>query len=317
MERYIQISTYIVISPLILMSIIGNVLTLIVKLQRRKKKAFNSGDLFIVNLAICDLNKTWTTFMAWVYNVVIHDEWQFNSLSCSVLQKLVIILFSVSSLTLLVLTIERYFLIVKPFNRSFTFKRAKILLAVIWLVTICLNSTPYFLKFTASPYNDKLACQSAMNTDLQVGLTTVYYLIIVFIPCTVIMILSKVASNVLSINSNTDKFPKMRCCPVFTAKMRRNKSAIYILRSITLGYIFCYVPWAVIYIIGTKSRDWLEQGMTNTPLMPLVAWLIFGSFCNTPATYIIFSQEFRKEVRGLFGITTSKTRPSTRMTQLL
>ncbi len=310
--HYTDVLTYLIISPLIALTIIGNVLILIVKLYRRKLKSFNSGDLFIVNLAVCDLNKTWCVFLIWIYNGQIYKSWQFNDISCSILMKLVIILLSVSSLTLLVLTTERYLLVVKPFNRSFTFKRAQILLAVIWLTFIVMGLIPHLMSYGVYEVDGARQCRSSVTSKIALSAVVFYFIVVIFIPCILIMILSRTAARVLAKNFFLNKDSQLKTCPVFNAKMRRNKSAIYILRSISLCYILCYVPWAVIYLLEATNPTAFSDFMTNSLATPVISWCLFGSFCNTPLTYIIFSQEFRKEVRRIFHRRTRQTNPMTR-----
>eukprot|EP00794_Sanderia_malayensis_P015102 gene15101-16660_t len=316
--HYTDVITCIILIPLILLSIIGNILIMTVKLYRRKLKSFNSGDLFIVNLAICDINKTWTVFLLWSYHQVMYNSWQFNDLACSGLHKLVLILFSVSSLTLLVLTTERFLLIVKPFNRSFTFKRATVLLAVIWLTSITLATPPLFLKFKVYDFNSKLLCTSEKLTTVEFSFKIIYYVIIIFIPFALIIALSRSAALVLTKNSCTAKTPQLKRCPVFNGKMRRNKSAIYILKSISLGYSICYVPLAVIYILDSAVGPKFSAQMDDTLFEPVLTWCVFSSFCNTPLTYVIFSQEFRKELKAIFqrkkAWNTKRTAPLTQIT---
>ena len=299
--HYTHILMYIILSPLILASIVGNIITLIVKLNRRKNKNFNSGDLFVINLAICDLNKTWIVFYLWIYNTVIHNSWQSTELSCSVFQKLAVILFTITSLTLLVLTTERYFLIAKPFNRSFTFKKGRRLLIGIWLTVIVISSTPYFMQFKLQKINGANQCFSVGGQHTVVlVLEAIYYVAVMFVPCILIMIMSSKAAKLLHKNSSTNISPQMKCCPVFNKKMQRNQSAVYILRSISLGHIICYIPWAFYYMIQAVQPELIGKIVDNSLIQPVTGWFIFGSFCNTPFTYIIFSTEFRKEVREIF-----------------
>ena len=291
-------------------SVFGNIITIIVKLHRKRLKTFNSGDLLIINLAICDLNKTWITYIVWIYTYVVVGEWKFNELFCIILQKSVVILFSVTSMTLLVLTVERFFLIVKPFNRSFTLKRTAIGLVSVWLVITVLVIVPGFTKFCVLEIGGVTICAPATNRNIWLNLYEyTYFTAFIFIPLITIFAFSSKAASRLRKSMRT-------CCNQvkvsrkFNEKMRRNKSAINMLRSIALGGFMCYAPWAVSYLLQTHNREILENYFTGTILQPFFAWTIFGGFCNAPMTYFFFSKEFRKETMRVFR-TKRKSTPGT------
>ena len=312
-QNIADIITHISLVPIILASIIGNVLALVVKLNRRKKRSFNSGDLLIVNLAICDLNKTWTMYVSWIYSYVIANSWKFGKIWCSVFQKSIVILFSVTSLTLLVLTVERYMLIVKPFNRAFTLRRAQRLLAVVWITAILVNAPPVLFNFDVIAVQGITSCVGAKSSIVIYLIEIIYFIMIIFIPGILIMILSIKAGKRLDRNSKSCT-PQMKASKNFNEKMRRNKNAIYTLRSITLGSILCYGPWAFSYILQVMNPSILVEYMDGTAWQPIFVWVIFGGFCNTPMTYLIFSQEFRKEIKEIFNRKRKKTATSSRVT---
>ena len=314
-QNFSDILTHIVISPLILASVFGNILIIIVKLHRKKLRIFNSGDLLIINLAICDINKTWILHIVWIYSYVIARRWNFDELSCIILQRSVVILFSVTSITLLVLTIERYLLIVKPFNRSFTLRRTIVGLVLAWLLIIALTDIPGFTVFRLVTINGAPKCVPTDHRTAWMNIFEVcYFIAFIFIPLVVIFILSRRAAKRLH-KSTKSCCSQVKVSRKFNEKMRRNKSAINMLRSITLGSIMCYVPWAVSYLLQTHQRDFLNKYVDGTMFQPLFAWMVFGGFCSAPLTYSFFSKEFRKEVKRVFrmkrksilGITTRIT----------
>ena len=301
-QKTADILTHIVITPLILSSLIGNIFTIIVKLHRKKWKIFNSGDLLIMNLAICDLNKTWAMYIVWIYTYVIANQWNFSNIGCIIFQRSVVILFSVTSMTLLVLTVERYFLIVKPFNRSFTLKRTAIGLVLIWMLVILITAIPNFSAFHTVQANGVRICIPVQHRTTWVyAVEAVYFIIFIFIPLIAIFYLSGKAAKRLRMSSKSC-CNQMKVSRKFNEKMRRNKNAINMLRSITLGSAMCYAPWAASFLIETHNREFLVKNLDGTMLQPLFAWMIFGGFCNAPMTYFFFSKEFRKEAKRVFLI---------------
>ena len=105
----------------------------------------------------------------------------------------------------------------------------------------------------------------------------------------------------------------MKVSKNFNEKMRRNKNAIYTLRSITMGSILCYGPWAFSYILQVMNPSILVKYIDGTAWQPIFVWVIFGGFCNTPMTYLIFSKEFRKEIKGIVSRKRKKTGTSSRI----
>ena len=294
-----DIITHVLVTPLLIASFVGNTLAIIVKLHRIKSKAFNSGDLLIVNLAICDINKTWAMYITWIYAYVISDQWKYSILACSLPNKLDVMLFSVTSLTLLLLTIERYLLIMKPFNRWFSLRKTKIVLAALWIGVFIACGEPYFFQFGLIKIQGKPQCSVLPHRGIiKVVIETLFLMLVIILPCIIIFILSTQASRRL--------FKSMKSCcshiktsSKFNNKMRRNKNAIYMLRSITIGSMLCYIPWVAGYIARAQDPEKYLHQVDQSIIQPLLAWFIFGGFCNTPLTYLIFSTEFRKEIKAL------------------
>lgn len=281
-------------------SVIGNIVVIIVKMHRKKLRVFNSGDLLIVNLAICDINKTWAVYVVWTYTNVVKDRWELGEISCTALQKIVVVLFSVTSVTLLVLTIERYYLIVKPLDRLFTLRRIQKLLALIWTLTILAICVPRFASFQVIQLDGVPNCIACDHDNVWVNLFEIlYFVIIIFIPLIAISILSWKATKRLR-KSMKSCCSQVKVSKNFNEKMRRNRNAINMLRSITFGGFLCYAPWAVSYLLQTHNRKALRHVAAGNILQPVFGWLIFGGFCNAPMTYFIFSKEFRKETKRVF-----------------
>lgn len=296
-----DIVVHIIVTPLLITSIIGNVLTIIVKFYRKKKRAFNSGDLLIVNLAVCDLNKTWMMYIIWIYSNTIQEQWQFSNKFCIGLQKLIVILFSVTSITLLVLTVERYYLIMKPFDRSFSLRRVRKFLALIWIFVIALASVPGFASYHVIEIDGIVRCVACQHANIWVKAFEIAYLaIVIFIPLIAIFVLSGKASRRLC-KSMRSCCKHVKVSRKINEKIQRNKNAINMLRSISLGGFLCYGTWAVIFLLQIQSNKALDKVASQRVIQPIIAWMIFGGFSNAPMTYFFFSKEFRKEARGVFS----------------
>ena len=293
------IARFCVFLPLAFLSFIGNILLVAVKINRWYQHTLNSGDIFIMNLAICDFLKT---LMFFALNLAprISQTWKFGLHGCTYIFKSLFILFTITSITTVVLTVERYKLIAKPYKRRVKIKNGLILLSAMWILVVGLMNIPTIFRFRLYWQNAKSYCLSdAIENEAGLYIEIIYLGFIILFPSIAIPVLLLKVSKILLQNARKVLSDQPAESLQFKSRVKRNKRAVYILRSITIAYTTSYIPWIVLYIYeGVKPENYIKWVLS--PQAVILFWFIAGSFCNTFLTYLTFSREFRKEMRGMF-----------------
>ena len=258
----------------------------------------------MISLATCDLAKT-CVFYTIYFSQVLCRQWILGSIGCLSLMKSVLILFSISSISTLVLTFERYLIIAKPHSRIFTKRRSKVILITLWLILPLLLAPPFLFRFSIRSHEDRSFCISnaAFYKNLEAqfvfAFEVLYLFIVIFIPCFAIIFFSTKTARILAKISETGAGSQINKCPKYNKKMTRNQNAIKTLRSIALGYIASYIPWAIMYIMTAIEPIEFANWIYSSEAVALI-WLICACFANTPLTYALYSDEFRKASRRFF-----------------
>ena len=294
--------------PLAIISLTGNPLLLAVKINRWCRNKLNCGDVFIMNLAICDFFKT-VIFFASNLAPRFTYSWKLGLDGCTYMFKAINILFSVTSITTVVLTVERYYLIAKPYQQRMKVKTGLILLSFIWLVITGLLNIPTVFTFRLYEHESQLYCLStAVHYDFSFYMEVIYLGNIVLLPSVVILVLSCKASKILLQNTKKILSDQPALSQQLKERVKRNKNTIYVLRSIAIAYTTSYIPWAIMYIYeGLEPQGFIKWVLK--PPATVLFWFIVGSFCNTSLTYLVFSKEFRKEAKGTLRISKGRESP--------
>ena len=296
--------------PLAFLSLFGNSLLFAVKVRRCFQNKLNCGDIFIMNLSICDLLKTFCFFLISIPSQF-SRIWPIGLTSCIYMSKGLFILFTVTSLTTVVLTVERYHLIAKPYSQRMNVKKGLILLSLTWILTAGILNIPGIFSFRLYMHDVKLYClRNAVKNDISLYMEVILLSCTVFLSTVVIPTLSLRATRILSENSRRVLSDQPAESQQHQTRVRRHKSAMYVLRSITIAHTTTYLPWSISYFYeGLEPEKYIE--LAASPQAIVLYWFIAGSFCNTSLTYLAFSKEFRKEMRGIFSRMVKRQQSST------
>lgn len=136
----------------LLIGLIGNFLTCSVIMMRRSMR--RSIHIYTCNLAVCDI--LLLSFFVVTQMIYMKDQlvWNMGKFMCKVNNVVVPVTLNTSILTLLVITIDRARGLIQPFQwRADSKKTAKILIPIIWLVSLLFN-VPLFLYPKLAEHSD-------------------------------------------------------------------------------------------------------------------------------------------------------------------
>ncbi len=150
-ESYLVVVLYTTIS---LTAIIGNscVVFIIANFRRMRETPTN---LLIANLAIADLLMAFLCVPFSYWPTLILQCWPFGKLMCKVIYFLQAVTVFLSAYTLVAMSIDRFLAIMFPLrpNMKLTTTRAKIVIGVVWMVSIFI-ATPLLVVLEVGSFDD-------------------------------------------------------------------------------------------------------------------------------------------------------------------
>ncbi|WAR28371.1 OX1R-like protein [Mya arenaria] len=144
-EEWVLIAAYFLT---FIFGVLGNVLVCFSVWRNREMRTITN--VFMVNLSVADL----TVILILLPTALVADvteTWLLGAAMCKFSISLGTMCISVSILTLCAISIERWYAICRPLSFHSNTERARITIAMIWTVSICV-ALPEFLASTVIPY---------------------------------------------------------------------------------------------------------------------------------------------------------------------
>ncbi|KAK0057008.1 prolactin-releasing peptide receptor [Biomphalaria pfeifferi] len=290
-NRWQTILVIVLYSIVIIFGFFANLLVVAVIL--RYKQLHTVTNIFIAYLSMADV-------VLCVFNLPIQlhyqlsNKWMFGKLLCYVaFPTFGVPLFS-SSLSILMIAIDRYILIVYPFKKRMTNLQAIVMVILIIIITVALSTPlvvyveyveiyhPYMREpktfcFERWPsYSDKQVYSVSiflLQFVMPIGLTSFFY------------------KHICQVLHNR---------PVKKYDTRRNQRTNRILIAVVLTFTICWLPWNLFALTAEFSHVVVKG--PYFPLIDLVLKVIaMSSACINPFLYGWLNDNFKKELGKLFG----------------
>ena len=268
-----------------ILAFVGNLLTLIVVLRSPRLRTIPNK--FVISLAISDIlmaipGTIFTTA------VLIKSDWPFDSASCQFQGYFGLTLAFASSGTLALMSLNRYYLIVKPNNyrRIFTARRTSIMIFIAWFIAFLVQ-----LLYVAGGHRyvfhpGKIFCNQDGSKPFSMILVSLFGavpMIIISFCCL------KVFRSVRAHNKRCSRDVAWSRVNVEDIKVSR------ILLMMVLAYALCSLP-----VVVTETIDFFMHGS----YLPRQAYL-FSTIAATlsisvnPIIYGVMNRTFRQEYKRL------------------
>ncbi|XP_068506612.1 alpha-2Db adrenergic receptor-like [Syngnathus scovelli] len=141
-----------VVTVIILVTVVGNVLVVVAVFTSRALRA--PQNLFLVSLASADILVA-TLVIPFSLAKEVMGYWYFGSTWCSFYLALDVLFCTSSIVHLCAISLDRYWSVTKAvsYNRKRTPKRIKLMISVVWLISIVISSPPLLMAHTQKSWD--------------------------------------------------------------------------------------------------------------------------------------------------------------------
>lgn len=282
-----------------IIAIIGNILVIAIVL--RKSQVKTTANMFIINMAVSDLLMAMVCMPTTIFTIASDNRSQMivkgalGTAICKMVPFLQGLASAASVLTFLMLAADRYLAIVYPFTRYITRKRAKLLIAVIWIVGAFMNA-PLLYAMNVDEYD---YCIEIWEPHFDTNKATIDYTIVIFVFLYVLplMLITFLYSALIKELWRSVQSTK-------TVAYNENKAVLKMLVTIIVIFAVCWLPIHVTLFYVYFSNDSNTQRCGINPVVYFIGWFMGHVNCSiNPIIYFSFNERFQQEliklVRGL------------------
>ena len=260
--------------------------------------------LLIANLACSNLLITLIVMpmsVSFLYN---EHRWHggiAGAITCKLAQYLFLFPIATSILTILVVSVDRFFAVFYPLKGQ-VFRRPKIVTATIWICSAVFMS-PALAIFKVVSWNDrKWSCVSYFGRDPQLAeiLSKVYYsltfVVLYLLPLLIIAVLYALVCYKL----HHRNIPGNTRARAYTVAVERSKrKVVKVLVMIVAVFALCWLPAHLMHFYVAFHSDFYLR--MPSFLFPFLMWISHTNSAIDPCLYILLSQNFREEFRTVMS----------------
>lgn len=280
-------------SLLIIAATLGNFLVLWIVYRNRNLRTIPNQ--FVISLAVSDI------LMAAIcappcLSVLIVGKRTFNDFVCQLQGFAIACLACVSLLTMMLVAVNRYFLIVRPraYHEIFTPGKTKLMIVSVWLLSLT-EPLPYLLSGHRYEYHPgKVFCFQVLEVNFYTLLGYVYVVVPLFILTACYFTVFKV------LRQHQLRVRKLRTSSTFEGVSPRQVSIedINVTRTLFLtvcGFLICWIPISIVDFIG------FAQGTWALPRQVYLMYTFLGQLSTTlnPVIYGVMNKTFRDEYKRM------------------
>ncbi|WAQ95588.1 RYAR-like protein, partial [Mya arenaria] len=294
-------------SIIICLSVFGNSIVCYIVFSSRKMRTVMN--FFIVSLALSDILMAVLCIpLTFIANLII-NSWPFGETMCPIVSFIQVVTVFMSSLTLVAISLDRYWAIVHPLRRKMSKRQACIVISVIWLLSLVIP-LPTAIKARVHQYvNDSNApffCEELWENVTGQSIYNVLLLLLqYFIPLAILVFAYGRIIRVLWIVKTPGEAVNDRDKRIATSK----KKIIKMMIVVVIIYAICWLPHHVITIAGDINITFYNlQGMNI--VWTASHWLAMSTCMYNPFIYCWMNAKFRNGFIKVFRcVTCGLTKP--------
>lgn len=257
-----------------------------------------STHLLIGNLACSNLLITLIVMPMSVFFLYNEHRWQAGTLgtvTCKLSQFLFLFPITTSILTILVVSVDRFFAVFYPLKAK-VFRRPKTITAAIWICSaIVMSPTLAIYKVMSSP-DGKWSCVSYFGQDSQRAdiLSKVYYILIFVLLYLLPLLAIAVLYALICYKLYHRKVPVQSLAQNYRQAVEKSKrKVVKVLIMIVVVFALCWFPAHAMHYCITFQRAFYDR--MPAYIFPLFLWISHSNSAIEPCLYILLSQNFRRE----------------------
>uniref|UniRef100_I6SGT1 Onychopsin n=1 Tax=Epiperipatus cf. isthmicola LH-2012 TaxID=1200982 RepID=I6SGT1_9BILA len=283
-----------------ILSVIGNFL--VMWIFGGTKGLRTPSNIFVINLAFSDFMMMATNFPVYVYNSY-YQHWALGSFICEIYGFCGAFFGTLSIVTMAVISIDRYYVIVKPFvvMRKMNHTKATFIVAGVWIYVLAWCLPPFFGWNAYVPEGFLTTCSFDSLSDGFYNKAFVFGLFLgaYALPLSIILycyfyIFKEVAKHEAEFKRKAKEMnvASLRGNEEFMKKRREIKTA-KIAFSIIFLWIFAWTPYAVVALMGVfTDHSKITPLVSNLPAVFAKTAAVYN-----PIVYAISHPKFRSALR--------------------
>ena len=283
---------------------IGNSLGLYIICKKCGIKA--ATHLLIANLACSNLLIVFIvipTSVSFLYNGHYWLSGISGTVTCKISQYLFVFPIATSILTILVVSIDRFFAVCHPM-RGQLFRKPKKMTATIWICAAIVTS-PIIVIFKVTPFPSpeiKWSCSQYFGQDPQLAdtLSKVYYASLFTLLYLLPLLIITVLYTIIGYKLYNRSIPGMSRSPTFRDRVERSKRKVAkVMVMIVTAFAICWFPAHAVHYYVTFQKE----AVSRIPLyaISLLLWISHSNSAIDPFLYILLSHNFQREFRKIIN----------------
>ena len=277
-------------------SLVGNpIIAFIVYKTKTMRKPIN---YFIVNMAMSDL--LFPTFLIpWQLTELYSDGFRImislvDQVFCKLFLFLIQVSAGVSTLSLILITVDRFGAVVFPFRSPLiSSKLCPYFILSTWIIEMAAIS-PILFPTELFEYQRNAPC--ARQHKLRDG-TYVFFLLVfsIYLPLFVLIILY----TIIFVKLKSQRIPGEQSANAEELQARRNSHVLKMAIAIVLGFAVCWVPWSVFELLRALGSE-IECSKSLYPYKRIALFMALLNCAINPCICFIFSENYRRGLKRVF-----------------
>jgi neuropeptide Y receptor len=265
---------------IIIIGLVSNMI--VIYIVARNKKLHNSTNIFIANLALSDIGLCVLNLPIQLY-YQITDQWIFGKYMCRVISATFAVPMYASTLIMLLIALDRYWLIEYPLRgkmspcMSLGLLLVSAVVSTLMAVPVIIYSTIVHISEPAIHFSRTICLEDWPHDTARLCYTVLTFL---FQFCLPLVITAKLYHSI---------YIRLCCRP--TNDRECNHTTNKVLVAIVMVFVICWLPWNLYSLLSELDRD-LVRGPWFKFIDLLLKAFAMGSACINPLLYCCFNENF-------------------------
>ncbi|CAG7830977.1 unnamed protein product [Allacma fusca] len=310
----VQAMFYVIYTTIFVLGIIGNVLVCFVVMRNKAMQTVTN--FFITNLALadillCALAVPFTPLYTFL------EEWIFGQVLCHLVGYAQGVSVYISTLTLMSIAIDRFFVIIYPFKPRMKIMTCFLIITSIWIFALAVT-LPYgiFLRYTADPcLGYRYICKEDWSSEDVRKVFSATTAILQFVLPFIIMAFCYVKVS-LKLSDRAKAKPGSKNSKREAVERERKRRTNRMLIAMVTIFGGCWLPLNSVNVLNDVYIDAGYWRYSNL-LFFFAHSVAMSSTCYNPFLYAWLNENFRKEFKQVLPCFYSSQPSSTRSRRLL